>query len=93
MRNPPARPLLLLTLLLLISVESVSQQQSNPYAPDVAEPGSVEAIARFTTETRFMSFWVAYVPASEKVPSPTKYLDHIVGAPGELSNTAEVYGF
>ncbi len=93
MRKLLARPFLLLILLLVISVESVTQQQSNPYAPDVAEPGSVEAIAQFTTETRFMSPWVAYVPASAKVPSPTRYLGHIVGAPGELSNTAQVYGY
>ena len=33
------------------------------------------------------------MPASEKIPSPTKYLGHIVGAPGELSNTAKVYGY
>jgi hypothetical protein len=93
MRKPPTRPLLVLTLLLLVSVKSVTQQQSNPYAPDIAEPGSVEAIARFTTETRFLSPWVAYLPASEKVPSPTKYLGHVVGAPGELSNTTKVYGY
>jgi hypothetical protein len=93
MRKTPTRPLLLLTLFLLASVESVTQQQSKPYPPDIAEPGSVEAIARFTTETRFLSPWVAYVPASEKVPSPTKYLGHVVGAPGELSNTTKVYGY
>ena len=43
-------------------------------SPDVAEPGSVEAIAKFTTEPRFLSSWVAYVPASATVPSPTKFL-------------------
>jgi hypothetical protein len=36
MRKAPTRPLLL-TLLFLISVESVAQQQANPYAPDVAD--------------------------------------------------------
>ena len=93
MRIGPTRPLLLLALLLLVSVESVTQQQTNPYAPDAAEPGSVEAIARFTTESRFMSPWVAYVPASEKVTSPTKFLGHVVGAPGDLSNSTKVYGY
>ncbi len=49
-----------------------SSGAENPYAPDTPEPGSVEAIAHFTTEPRFLSPWVAYVPASATVPSPTK---------------------
>jgi hypothetical protein len=87
------RPLLLLTLVLVIPVQSLTQQPVNPYAPDRAEAGSVEEIRRFTTEARFSSPWVEYVPASENVASPTKYLGHIVGAPGELSNTTKVYGY
>ena len=35
---------------------------------------------------------MAYVPDST-VPSPTEYLGHIVGAPGELTRAAEVYGY
>lgn len=92
MQKLPTRSTLLITLFFLFSSES-AQQQSNPYAPDVPEPGSVESIAQFTTEAKFLSPWVAYVPASAKVPSPTKYLGHVVGAPGELSNTTKVYGY
>ncbi len=62
-------------------------------APDAAEPGSVEAIAKFTTEPRFLSSWVSYVPASASVPSPTKFLGHLVGAEGELSRTTQIYGY
>ena len=62
-------------------------------SPDVAEPGSVEAIAKFTTEPRFLSSWVSYVPASATVPSPTKFLGHVAGAEGELSRTAQIYGY
>ena len=65
----------------------------NPYAPDTPEPGSVEAIAKFTTEPRFGNPWVAYVPDSATVISPTKYLGHVVGAAGELSSTAKIYGY
>jgi hypothetical protein len=64
-----------------------------PYAPDAPEPGSVEAIARFTTEPRFMSPWVAYVPASDTVPSPSKFLGHLVGAPGELTHASRIQGY
>jgi len=65
----------------------------SPYAPDQPEPGSVEAIAAATTEPRFLSPWVAYVPESAAIPSPTDYLGHIAGAPGELSRTAQVFGY
>ncbi|HET8946316.1 MAG TPA: M14 family zinc carboxypeptidase [Candidatus Polarisedimenticolia bacterium] len=63
------------------------------YAPDRPEPGSVEAIAAATTEPRFLSPWVAYVPESDTVPSPTDFLGHIAGAPGELSRTGKVFGY
>ena len=55
--------------------------------------GSVEAIVKFTTEARFCSPWVAYVPASNTVPSPTQYLGHVAGAEGELTGTAKIYGY
>jgi hypothetical protein len=73
----------------------LAQQQpaSNPYAPDTAEAGSVDAIARHTTDPKFVSSWVAYVPASTSVPSPTKYLGRIVGTPGELTRTQQIYGY
>ena len=79
-----------LVAVLLVTVASSGQER---WAPDKPEPGSVEAIAKFTTEPRFSSPWVAYVPASATVPSPTKFLGHVVGAPGELSRTAQIYGY
>ena len=62
-------------------------------APDTAERDSVETIARLTTDPRFVSPWVAYVPASDSVPSPTRVLGHIAGAAGELSKTEQIYGY
>ena len=56
--------------------------------PDVAEVGSIEEIAKATTETRFMSPWVSYLPASATVPSPRVFLHRIAGAAGELVNVA-----
>lgn len=78
-------------LFLLLTAGIVVAQ--NSYSPDTPEEGSVEAIARYTTETKFVNPWVAYVPASSKVPSPSKYLGHIVGAAGELSHTQKIYGY
>src|SRR5437867_6804344 len=62
-------------------------------APDTPEPGSVEEIARATTETRFLSPWVAYLPASATVVSPRAYLHRIPGAAGELVNSATTYAY
>ncbi len=67
-------------------------QEVDP-SPDVAEPGSIAAIAEFTTEPRFLSPWVAYVPASETVPSPTAFLGHIIGAAGELTHSAKIVAY
>jgi hypothetical protein len=63
------------------------------WAPDKPEPGSVEGIARFTTEPRFGNPWVSYVPDSATVPSPTRFLGRIVGAPGELTKTDRIYAY
>src|SRR6185436_5488965 len=57
--------------------------------PDTVEPGSIEAIAAATTDPRFLSPWVAYLPDAAGVPSPRDFLGRIAGAPGELVNTAE----
>jgi hypothetical protein len=56
----------LLALLSLLTPASADET----YAPDVAEPDSIDAIARFTTDPRFVNPWVAYVPESAEVPSP-----------------------
>jgi hypothetical protein len=62
-------------------------------SPDVPEPGSAEEIAQATTEGRFSSPWVSYLPASASVPSPRAFLGRIPGAPGELANSDKVYGY
>src|SRR5262245_26161796 len=62
-------------------------------APDSAEAGSIEDTARATTETRFLSPWVAYLPASSSVPSPRAFLHRLPGAPGELVNSATAYAY
>jgi hypothetical protein len=81
-----------LVAMLFCFLVSVAYAQ-NQYAPDTAEPGSAEAISRFTTDPKFVNPWVAYVPDSTTVTSPTKYLGHVVGAAGELTHSAKVYGY
>ncbi len=62
-------------------------------APDVAEPGSVDAIAKATGDPRFVSPWVAYLPESATVPSPLKFYGRIMGAPGEFVDSAKAYAY
>ena len=79
--------------LTLVAAAQVASPASVDTGPDVAEPGSIEEIAQATTEARFLSPWVSYLPASATVPSPRAFLHRIAGAPGELVNaeTAAAY--
>ena len=72
-------------ILFLSAQIAAAQKTETPV--DIPEPGSAEAIAKATTEARFLSPWVSYVPASSKVPSPEKFFGRIMGAPGELANS------
>jgi hypothetical protein len=80
-------------LAVMVGLASLSPAAAESRNPDTPEPGSIEAIAAATTEERFSSPWVSYVPESATVPSPTDYLGRIVGAPGELSDTQQIYGY
>ena len=71
----------------LLTVAAIAQ------SPDVPEPGSIEAIAGATTDPHFVSPWVSYIPQSDMVPSPEKFLGRIMGAPGELLGTEKAYAY
>jgi hypothetical protein len=74
----------------LLAVTAVLAEEP---ARDAPEPGAREAIAAATTEPRFLSPWVADLPASTGVPSPTRFLGHIAGAPGELNSVPRIYSY
>jgi hypothetical protein len=73
--------------LALLTLTAIAQ------SPDVPEPGSVEAIAAATTDPHFVSPWVSYIPQSNTVPSPEKFLGRVMGAPGELVGTEKAYAY
>jgi hypothetical protein len=62
-------------------------------SPDTPEAGSNEDIAKATTEAQFLSPWVSYVPASASVPSPRTFFGRIMGASGELVDSAKAYAY
>src|SRR5215510_3135853 len=78
-------------LALIGSLPHLALAQS--FAPDTPEVGSVEEIAKATTEPRFVSPWVAYLPAADGVVSPRSFLHRIPGAPGEFVNSATAYAY
>jgi hypothetical protein len=72
---------------LMLTVAAIAQ------SPDVPEPGSIDAIAKATTDPSYVSPWVSYIPQSNTVPSPEKFLGRIMGAPGELLGTEKTYAY
>jgi hypothetical protein len=86
-------PLALLPFIILGALGPQPLPAQQAFAPDTPEPGSVEEIARATTEPRFLSPWVAYLPASATVISPRAFLHRIPGAPGELVDSAQAYAY
>ena len=89
----PSSRFIAVLLAVVVGLAALPSAAAESGDPDTPEPGSIEAIAAATTEERFSSSWVNYVPESATVPSPTDYLGHIVGAPGELSDTKQIYGY
>jgi hypothetical protein len=79
-------------LALASSLSSLASAQST-LAPDTPDEAATAEIARATTEPRFSSPWVSYLPASATVPSPRAFLHRIPGAPGELVDSAGAYAY
>jgi len=78
--------LLLLPLLLAAGSRQPAQAQTNDAAYG-------EKIREYTTDERFLNDMVDHLPASETVPSPLKHFGTIIGAPGILHYTDEIYGY
>lgn len=52
-----------------------------------------QKIKEFTTDPRFLPASVLDLVADPKIPSPLKQFGQIVGAPGTLHRTSEIYGY
>jgi hypothetical protein len=50
-------------------------------------------IREYTSDPRFLPASVAEVPAHATVPSPRAHFGAIIGAPGRMHHTAEIYGY
>jgi len=79
-------------LVFLVCLPIFSSAQLVP-AADTSEPGSIEAIAKATTDPHYNSPWVSYLPESKTVPSPLKFYGRIMGAPGKFVDSAKAYAY
>ena len=82
MRRPSC--FLLIPLLLLITNAALAQPNDAAYG---------EKIRAYTTDERFLNDMVDHLPHSETVPSPLDHFGTIIGAPGILHYTHEIYGY
>ncbi|MBP9927439.1 MAG: peptidase [Cyclobacteriaceae bacterium] len=72
-------------LLLLVSAPYLSAQQiDDEYNKKIKE---------YTTDPRFLPASVLNLPDDPKVPSPRKYFGQIIGTPGVMHRTSEIYAY
>ncbi|MEX2285171.1 MAG: M14 family zinc carboxypeptidase [Gemmatimonadota bacterium] len=93
------RILLTLTMLAVMSTPVLAQNGSLANAKPGRDPKQpideeyTKKIREYTTETFFLSPLVNYLPASRTVPTPTRVLGDIAGAPNKLPYSKEVYEY
>lgn len=75
----------ILTFLFLISASSLlAQQVDEEYNKKIKE---------YTTDPRFLPESVLNLPDDPAIPSPRKYFGQIIGAPGVMHRTSEIYAY
>ena len=72
------------TALLLPGVARAQQAVDKEYTAKIKE---------YLEDPRISTELVNYLPASATVPTPLKVLGHIIGKPGELDRTADIYKY
>jgi hypothetical protein len=84
-------------LLLLTAIAAAAQTSLNAnFARDPKQPidqSYTDHIHKYTTDARFSSPLVDYLPASSTVPTPAKILGDISGAPDMLPYAEDVYKY
>ncbi|HYL11154.1 MAG TPA: M14 family zinc carboxypeptidase, partial [Candidatus Acidoferrales bacterium] len=63
------------------------------YAQQPNDEGYTKKIREYTTEPFFLTEFVDHLPASATVPTPGKILGHIIGAPGTLTYSKDLYRY
>ncbi|MCC7153715.1 MAG: hypothetical protein IT161_04010 [Bryobacterales bacterium] len=63
------------------------------YAQQKIDSSYTAKIKEYTTEPFFLTELVDHLPASDKVPTPEKFLGYVIGAPNRLTYAKDVYRF
>ncbi len=83
--------------LLLLAATAAAQAPLSPtFARDPKQPVDqpyTDAIRKYTTDPKFLSPLVDYLPASKTVPTPAKTLGDVSGAPDMLPYAEDVYAY
>ncbi|MCB0628117.1 MAG: M14 family zinc carboxypeptidase [Saprospiraceae bacterium] len=96
------RPTLLFLLLFSTSIlwsqiDSISPEQEASWQAaaqwDKVDEISTADIRKYTTEARYCTPMVSYIPEHATVPSPRDFLGHIIGAEGHLTRVADEYRY
>lgn len=74
----------LLLINMIVISGALAQNNDDEYAKKIRE---------YTTDERFLNELIDHLPDSPTVPSPLKYFGEIIGAPGILHYTEEIYSY
>ena len=83
-------------LVLFCASTLVSQETDSTFARDSNQPIDklyTDQIHKYTTDPSFTSPLVDYLPASKTVPTPSKVLGDVAGAPDMLPYAEDVYKY
>jgi hypothetical protein len=78
------QPRVLILLFVLSSSSLLAQQIDEEYNKKIKE---------YTTDPRFLPASVLNLPDDPTIPSPRKYFGQIIGAPGVMHHTSEIYAY
>ena len=79
-----------------LSLPGNAQSSKGPFARDPNQPVDTfytGQIQRYTTDPSFLSPLVSYLPASKSVPTPSKVLGDVAGAPDMLPYAEDVHRY
>ena len=80
----PLKELYLLVLMLALFLSGKTQEYDTIYQNKIAE---------YTTDSRFLPSSVVTVYHHDKIPSPLDHFGSVIGAPGIMHRSGEIYGY
>jgi hypothetical protein len=89
----PQSPIQKLRLICTLAASAALLIPSLVQAQQAVDSAYTALIKKDLEDPRISTELVDYLPASSTVPTPLKVLGHIIGAPGDLDRTADIYKY